>query len=64
MKEGLNVPGNAESPLTWDDIGSKFAECAKASVNPLDDEKIMRAIELARTLASLPDATLLMSALR
>jgi 2-methylcitrate dehydratase PrpD len=63
LKVGLAVPGNADNPMTWQDVGEKFAECASASVQPPTTGQTARAIELARTLATLPDATDLLSAI-
>ena len=62
-KEGRGVPGNTDNPMTWDDIGAKFRECAAASVTPVDEERVARALELARAMDDLPDATELIRAL-
>lgn len=63
IKDGVEVPGNADNPMTWDDIGAKFAECAAASINPIEGGNVVRAMELARTLETLPDATALIATL-
>lgn len=57
VEEGHGVPGNADNPMTWDDVCAKFRECVSASVSPLADEKIARAQDLARNLENLSDAT-------
>lgn len=57
LVEGHHVLGNADAPLTWDDICAKFRECAAVSVNPLPPDRLARAEELARGLADLDDAT-------
>ena len=57
LVEGQQVPGNADAPLTWDDICAKFRECAAVSVNPVPPDRLARAEEMARGLADLDDAT-------
>lgn len=61
--EGQNVPGNAEAPMTWEDLGAKFRECAAAAVRPMSAEQADRVLALARGLDKLDDATDLVKAL-
>ena len=63
MREGQRVPGNADNPMSWDDLGAKFAECASVSVNPPSADTVARVQEMARGLEHLPDATALIRAL-
>lgn len=55
--EGRQVPGNADAPLTWDNISAKFRECAAVSASPLPAEWVAEAAALARRLETLDDAT-------
>jgi 2-methylcitrate dehydratase PrpD len=57
IREGRGVPGNADNPMTWDDICAKFRECASANVTAIAEEKVTRASAMARSLDDLPDAT-------
>ena len=62
-KEGRNVPGNADSPLSISDISAKFRECASVAANPISNQSIENAIALAEKLENLEDATELLRAL-
>jgi 2-methylcitrate dehydratase PrpD len=62
-KVGLPVPGNADAPLTWDDLERKFADCAAAAVVPLTAAQIDKAVQLAHDLEALDDATELLRVL-
>ena len=57
LAEGKAVPGNADNPLTWDQICAKFAECAAVSAQPLAADKVARAQDMAQHLETLGDAT-------
>ena len=63
VREGRGVPGNADNPLSWDELDAKFAECASVSVRPPSAAAVARIQQLARGLESLPDATALVAAL-
>lgn len=63
IREGRGVPGNADNPMTWDDICAKFRECASANVTAIAEAKVTRASALARSLDDVPDATELIRAL-
>jgi 2-methylcitrate dehydratase PrpD len=60
INEGSAVPGNADNPMSWEDICAKFQECAKESVTAISTVKITRAMELARDLDHGTDATEIM----
>ncbi|WP_226553855.1 MmgE/PrpD family protein [Celeribacter naphthalenivorans] len=47
---GDDMPGTLERPLTWEQLGQKFAECAKAAARPLSGDAIERAIRVVRSL--------------
>ena len=57
LREGKAVPGNADNPLTWDQIHAKFAECAAVSAQPLAADKVALAQDMAQHLETLGDAT-------
>lgn len=63
LAEGQGVPGNADNPMSWDDLAAKFRECAAVSVTPLGAGAVERAVALARALDTLDDATDLIRAL-
>lgn len=63
IRDGHNVPGNADNPMSWGGISAKFRECASVAVKPLSQQAIDHAIVLAEKLESLADATELMRAL-
>ena len=63
LVEGYGVPGNADNPMSWDDLAAKFRECAAVCVNPVGAAAVERAISLARILETLDDATNLIRAL-
>jgi 2-methylcitrate dehydratase PrpD len=56
LREGRAVPGNADNPLTWDQIRAKFRECAAVSANPLPADKLSQAEHMAQHLEALDDA--------
>ncbi|MBX5193561.1 MmgE/PrpD family protein [Rhizobium sp. NZLR3b] len=57
VEEGRLVPGNADNPMTWEDVCVKFFECASVAKNPLPEAVSARAVALAERLESLDDAT-------
>ncbi|OYU19818.1 MAG: MmgE/PrpD family protein [Rhodobacteraceae bacterium PARR1] len=57
LLEGHGVPGNADNPMSWDDLAAKFRECAAVSVNPVSPSGVERAVALARILETRSDAT-------
>jgi 2-methylcitrate dehydratase PrpD len=62
-KEGHNVPGNAENPMTWSDVCEKFRECASVAANPVCDSTVKATVALAENIENMTDATELMRAL-
>jgi 2-methylcitrate dehydratase PrpD len=60
IREGSAVPGNADNPMSWDDICAKFRECAAESVKAISVDRITRAMELAQDLDRAADATEIM----
>ena len=60
VREGRCVPGNADNPMTWDDVGAKFQECAAESVRAISIDRIIRAMQLAQDLDHAADATEIM----
>jgi 2-methylcitrate dehydratase PrpD len=54
---GDNVPGDAESPMTWEYLDDKFLDCASFAAVPLSIEKIRRAQEMVRHLDALDNVT-------
>lgn len=63
VREGRNVPGNADNPMSWDDVGIKFHECAAIAVRPVGERIAVKIVNLARTLETLGDATEIMAVL-
>jgi 2-methylcitrate dehydratase PrpD len=58
---GNAVPGTPDRPMTWDELGEKFTECALAAVNPRSSEQISEAAALIKTLESCKDVAALVS---
>ena len=63
IREGHNVPGNADNPMDWSDISAKFRECASVAAKPVSEQAIDDAISLTGKLENLTDATELLRAL-
>ena len=63
MKEGTNVPGTIDAPMSWDDLGRKFDDCAAASRTTLSADEVNHVKALARNLETADDATDLIRAL-
>lgn len=57
VRTGAAVPGNADNPMTWEDVCTKFRECAGVSSVPVSAQQIARAEQLARALEDVADAT-------
>lgn len=62
-KFGTGIPGNADNSMSWDDIATKFLECASVSVNPVTSQQLEKAIGLVRQLEHITDTTELMQSL-
>ena len=54
---GSMVPGTAERPMTWDELGQKFGDCARAAAKPLAPGRIVETHNLAMRLETCADAT-------
>jgi 2-methylcitrate dehydratase PrpD len=54
---GNDVPGDAESPMTWEYLYEKFQSTAKLAAVPPSVEKMNKVQELVRHLETLDDAT-------
>ena len=61
--EGHNVPGNADNPMDWTDISTKFRECASVAAKPVSEKSIETTLALAENLENLSDATKLVRGL-
>ena len=60
---GHDVPGDAESPMTWDYLYEKFQSTAKLAAVPLSVEQMRKVQEMIRHLDTLDDATEVLRAL-
>lgn len=60
---GVNIPGNADNPMTWDDLYAKFAECCSVAVSPLNQQTVEHAQSLIRTLETADDVSEVMHVL-
>jgi 2-methylcitrate dehydratase PrpD len=55
-QSGVDVPGTVDAPMTWQDIGRKFGDCAAAASVPLRPEQIQAVKQMAEELETLADA--------
>lgn len=61
LSHRVNSPkGGAEHPMSWEDICSKYRDCASLAISP---ENVQICLELVSNLESLPDITRLMDVL-
>ena len=49
-KLGAAVPGSPERPMTWDQLGQKFSDCARAAAIPVPDREIACIVKTIRNL--------------
>jgi 2-methylcitrate dehydratase PrpD len=63
FEEGRKVPGNADSPMSWEDVCAKFRECCAVAIEDVPESATTRAVELAERLERLPEATQLVKCL-
>ncbi len=54
---GTDVPGSATAPMTWDDIGRKFDDCASSAVHVLPAETLTGIRRAIVGLEEVADAT-------
>ncbi len=57
IEEGRRVPGNADNPMSWEDVCVKFFECASVARNPVPESISAKAVALAERLETIEDAT-------
>ncbi|RUM24415.1 MmgE/PrpD family protein [Rhizobium vallis] len=57
IEEGRRVPGNADNPMSWENVCVKFFECASVAKNPVPEAVSAKAVALAEHLETLEDAT-------
>ncbi|MFL9942372.1 MmgE/PrpD family protein [Paraburkholderia graminis] len=60
---GDKIPGNAEAPLTWEQLSEKFVSCASVAAIPPSEAGIAKAQMLIREMETLTDATEILGAL-
>ena len=56
---GNDVPGSAAAPLTWNDLTTKFADCAAAAAVPPSPRAVCQLQDLIQNLEALDDVTIL-----
>ncbi|MDQ0029051.1 MmgE/PrpD family protein [Arthrobacter bambusae] len=56
VRVGENTPGSADAPMTWNELGQKFKECAAAAAIPVPGEGARRAQDLIANLELIDDA--------
>lgn len=61
---GTHIPGNADNPMTWADLRSKFAECASVAVSPLSSHRIAEVQRLVQSLEDVEDVAELIRTLQ
>ena len=57
---GDGTPGSQDSPMGWDALSRKFAECASLAANRPSDRLISEVLGMAMSLEELSDATVIM----
>jgi 2-methylcitrate dehydratase PrpD len=57
---GTDVPGSVTARMSWDDVTTKFNDCASATIIPLPSATLNKVAGMARSLESLDDATQLL----
>jgi hypothetical protein len=62
-RTGYRVPGNAEAPLTWQDLGRKFVDCATVAVPAPAAQHVREALDMARHLEDVGDCAALVGLL-
>jgi 2-methylcitrate dehydratase PrpD len=63
VRVGTGVPGNADAPLSWDDVSAKFTDCAQVAATRYTEEAIQSAVHLVQDLENLSDAAAVMQVL-
>jgi 2-methylcitrate dehydratase PrpD len=62
-RTGIDIPGSPEAPMTWDDIVSKYTDCAAFAAVPRDAQAIDRVQRTVAALEEAQDATEILRAL-
>ena len=57
---GTDVPGSVSARMSWDDVTTKFNDCASATIIQLPAATVNNVAAMARSLESLEDATQLL----
>jgi 2-methylcitrate dehydratase PrpD len=52
---GSGVPGSLEAPMTWDQLGRKFRECAAVAAHAPSPDRVDAAVDMVRNLETLED---------
>jgi 2-methylcitrate dehydratase PrpD len=58
-RTGYRVPGNAQAPLTWQDLARKFVDCATVAVPAPAAQRVREALHMARHLEDVGDCATL-----
>ena len=59
-RTGHGVPGNIEAPLTWQDLGRKFIDCASVAFSaPTRAQRAKEALHIAQHLEDVGDCATL-----
>jgi 2-methylcitrate dehydratase PrpD len=56
-KVGTDIPGSVDAPMAWDQIVSKFEDCAASGLAPLARKTVVEVCGMARKLEAMEDAT-------
>lgn len=58
------TPGSTEHPLSWEELTSKFIDCARFAASPRDEAELRAISERIRSLESVEDVVSIAAALR
>ncbi|WP_457253648.1 MmgE/PrpD family protein [Pedococcus sp. P5_B7] len=64
VRTGHDIPGSSQYPLTWQDLGRKFADCASVSIAPPSAQRTGQALHVAEHLENLENCADLVALLR
>ncbi|KQS64281.1 MmgE/PrpD family protein [Modestobacter sp. Leaf380] len=62
-RTGTGVPGNTDAPLSWADLGEKFAGCARVAATPPGALAVDRVVDMVRHLEEVSDVAAVVRAL-
>jgi 2-methylcitrate dehydratase PrpD len=54
---GDGTPGSRDRPMDWNDLARKFAACAEVGINPKSSTVVSVAVDMAKSLEHMSDAT-------